>query len=219
MIRLIRLLALLWVPAVASTKGPSMAFVGSWGARRSKAAVGSVSANPNDGAAAAGSPQGRQLSPPEVVASFEARPFQPAPLLRNEHLQTIWGARAVQDAMLQLISPTSLPSAWNDVYDRRERWETPDDDWFTVDYLFSTAPSSASSPSPRPVAIVLHGLESASTALLPRSMAKAYAKRGFDVVALNFRGCCGNDNLQPYAYHLGYTDDLKMYVSMHSAID
>jgi len=43
-------------------------------------------------------------------------------------------------------------------------------------------------------------------------MAKAFAAQGFDVVALNFRGCCGQDNLQPYAYHLGWTEDLAFAI-------
>lgn len=135
----------------------------------------------------------------EVVASFVARAFEPAPLFRNAHWQTIWGARAIQDAFLRTFAPSTIPTMWSDVYDRRERWETPDKDFFHADKLFSTAPCD----SPRPVAIVLHGLESTSAALLPRSMSKAFARLGFDVVALNFRGCCGHDNLQPYAYHLG----------------
>lgn len=210
--------------AVGSNDSTSSTSSGSTssGSSRSASASASPNANGGGGAAAAGAAasdhyQGRLLSPQEVVASFEARPFQPAPLLRNEHWQTIWGARAIQDAVLQLLSPAAVPRAWSDVYDRRERWETPDADFFTVDYLFSTSASSSSSP-PRPVAIVLHGLESTSSALLPRSMAKAYAKRGFDVVALNFRGCCGTDNAQPYAYHLGWTDDLKLYVRVYTYV-
>jgi len=144
----------------------------------------------------------------EVLATFPARDFQPAPWITNEHWQTIWGARAVQDIVLQKVAPEKLPQGWQDVYDRRERWETPDGDFFHVDFLLCNARPPAPSSAPRPLAIVLHGLESTSWALLPRSMAKAYVRRGFDVLALNFRGCCGVDNLKPYSYHLGFTDDL-----------
>ena len=144
----------------------------------------------------------------EVLASFLARDFQPSPWLTNEHWQTIWGARAVQDIVLQKLAPNTLPQGWKDVYDRRERWETPDGDFFHVDFLLCDGHPAATSSAPRPLAIILHGLESTSWALLPRSMAKAYVRRGFDVLALNFRGCCGVDNLKPYSYHLGFTDDL-----------
>lgn len=159
-----------------------------------------------------GAEQQRPLSLPttqqEVLATFPARDFQPSPWTTNEHWQTIWGARVVQDIILQKVAPKTLPQGWQDVYDRRERWETPDGDFFHVDYLLYDTRPPAPSSAPRPLAIVLHGLESTSWALLPRSMAKAYVRRGFDVLALNFRGCCGVDNLKPYSYHLGFTDDL-----------
>lgn len=200
----------------------SMSFVASWGSRKPRAGkmgelplAGAVGARRGEGLRAGssnGSSNGVDRPPAaQVVASFPARPFEPAPLHRNEHWQTIWGARVIQDALLQAVAPT--PSDWFDVYDRREKWDTPDGDFFHADWLFSThagSPGSGPAPgdAPRPVAIVLHGLESTSSALLPRSMAKAFARRGFDVLALNFRGCCGNDNVQPYAYHLGWTEDL-----------
>ncbi len=157
----------------------------------------------------------------EVLETFPARPFDPVPWVTNEHWQTIWGARAVQDIVLQKVAPHTLPQGWQDVYDRRERWETPDGDFFHVDFLFAESGPAVPSPTtaPRPLAIVLHGLESTSWALLPRSMAKAYAKRGFDVLALNFRGCCGTDNLKPYSYHLGFTDDLAYVVRRLHAED
>lgn len=61
-------------------------------------------------------------SPHEVVASFNARVFDPAPLFQNPHWQTIWGARAIQDALLRAVTPSAIPTTWSDVYDRRERW-------------------------------------------------------------------------------------------------
>lgn len=147
-----------------------------------------------------------------VLSTFPARPFEPLPWVTNEHWQTIWGARVIQDTMLKKFASESLPKGWQDVYDRRERWDTPDGDFFHVDFLFSHVPPSGPPSQPRPMAIVLHGLESTSWAILPRSMAKAFARRGFDVLALNFRGCCGTENLKAYSYHLGFTDDLKFAI-------
>lgn len=176
--------------------------------------IGTRDDDDDDGGEALNGDQGehqRRSSLPntqEVLASFLARDFQPSPWLTNEHWQTIWGARAIQDIVMKKLAPNTLPQGWKDVYDRRERWETPDGDFFHVDFLFCDGHPAATSSSPRPLAIVLHGLESTSWALLPRSMAKAYVQRGFDVLALNFRGCCGVDNLKPYSYHLGFTDDL-----------
>ena len=49
-------------------------------------------------------------------------------------------------------------------------------------------------------------------------MAKAFAKKGFDVCVVNFRGCSGEDNVHPYAYHLGFTDDIKYVLNrLHEA--
>lgn len=66
---------------------------------------------------------------------------------------------------------------------------------------------------------VLHGLESSSSAVLPRSMSRAFFSRGFEVAAVNFRGCCGEENLKPHAYHLGFTDDLHFVLQRLHAMD
>jgi predicted alpha/beta-fold hydrolase len=36
-----------------------------------------------------------------------------------------------------------------------------------------------------------------------------FSKRGYDVAAVNFRGCSGELGAQPLGYHLGFTDDLR----------
>ena len=139
------------------------------------------------------------------------QPFSPAWWAKNPHVQTIYGSKSLQESIKKVTAPPKDPQIWRTIYDRRERWETPDADWFHVDFMFHPNGSSlGGAEGPRPMAVVLHGLESSSTALLPRSMAQAFVRQGFDVAALNFRGCCGGgDNDRPYAYHLGFTDDLK----------
>ena len=47
-------------------------------------------------------------------------------------------------------------------------------------------------------------------------MAQAYVEDGFDVVCMNFRGCCGQPNDTIGGYHLGFTDDLKHFLKMIS---
>jgi predicted alpha/beta-fold hydrolase len=39
--------------------------------------------------------------------------------------------------------------------------------------------------------------------------AQVFSKRGYDVAAVNFRGCSGELGAQPLGYHLGFTDDLR----------
>jgi len=106
-----------------------------------------------------------------VIDSFEAREFRPLWWARQSHIQTIVGSRALQDNIKKIIQKDKAVVRWHDVYDRRERWNTPDGDWFHVDFLKARGkihPSSSSSSSqqgPRPIVVALHGLESTSTAV------------------------------------------------------
>lgn len=94
--------------------------------------------------------------------------------------QTIYGARVWEKG-----------KEWQEVYTRRARVDTHgDEDWFHVDYLLSSAPRPGHGP--RPIVVVLHGLESRSTAILPRSMAKAFARRGFDGASAGPRHAWGH---------------------------
>lgn len=62
----------------------------------------------------------------------------------------------------------------------------------------------------RGTVVVVHGFESDSSSPLCVDMARSYVSNGFDVSCINFRGCSGEANLQPGAYHIGFTDDLKL---------
>lgn len=88
---------------------------------------------------------------------------------------------------------------------RRERMELADGDFILVDWLF--AAGKADAPSNR-LAILSHGLEGDSTRSYMRAMALAFAERGWDVAARNFRGCGGVMNRLPAIYHSGDVDDL-----------
>ena len=112
--------------------------------------------------------------------------------LRNGHLQTIWPV---------LFRNPPLPSLW------RERLETPDGDFIDIDHI----PACAGIRSGR-VAILSHGLEGNSTRRYRLGMAEALNRRGWDVVARNFRGCSGEMNHTLPLYHGGETDDLHLVV-------
>ncbi|CAN0374571.1 unnamed protein product [Pylaiella littoralis] len=60
----------------------------------------------------------------------------------------------------------------------------------------------------RALVLVLHGLEGSSTAPLTKRFSSVFTRNGFDVAALNFRGCSGELSRFPVGYHLGFTDDL-----------
>ena len=112
--------------------------------------------------------------------------------LRNGHLQTIWPV---------LFRNPPLPSLW------RERLDTPDGDFIDIDHI----PACAGIRSGR-VAILSHGLEGNSTRRYMLGMAEALNRRGWDVVARNFRGCSGEMNHTLQLYHGVETNDLHLVV-------
>src|SRR5687768_15220487 len=92
--------------------------------------------------------------------------------------------RPLLNAHLQSILPSLFRRVRNTDY-RRERIETPDGDFLDLDRL--DAPGSPSSRA----AVITHGLEGDAGRPYVRGMARALARRGWDVVAWNLRGCSG----------------------------
>lgn len=99
--------------------------------------------------------------------------------LPGGHLQTIWGVVA------------SRP----EVEYRRERWELPDGDFLDLDWV--------SSPPDAPLVILFHGLEGSSDGHYARALMAAVHQRGWRGVVVQFRGCSGEPNRLPRAYHAG----------------
>jgi len=91
-------------------------------------------------------------------------------------------------------------------YDRRERIETPDDDFLDLNW------TEADSQDTQRIAILTHGLEGSADQRYMRGMARAFVRRGWDACALNLRGCSGEPNRQVATYHSGKTDDLALVV-------
>ncbi|WP_243336947.1 YheT family hydrolase [Anaeromyxobacter soli] len=123
-------------------------------------------------------------------------PYAPARWLRGGHAMTIF-------ASLARVYPR--PQA------RRERWELPDGDFVDVDRY------AASGDAARPVLVVCHGLEGSSRAPYVRGLVAVALARGLDALALNFRGCSGEQNRLPRFYHSGDTGDLHEVVARLAA--
>jgi len=87
---------------------------------------------------------------------------------------------------------------------RRERIPTPDDDFLDLDW----SPPSGSGR----LLVISHGLESSSRAAYVQGMARAFVRRGWEVLAWNCRGCGGESNRQLRFYHSGSSDDLRTVV-------
>lgn len=129
---------------------------------------------------------GRKLAAHPLVDHPQT--YRPPAWLPGAHLQTIWPAR---------FSP--CPS----VQYRRERWGTPDGDFIDVDFLRS-APSARSAP----LLVLFHGLEGCSRSHYALSIVAAAGRRGWRAAVPHFRGCSGELNRAPRAYHSGDSPEL-----------
>ncbi|MCP5230111.1 hydrolase [Accumulibacter sp.] len=105
--------------------------------------------------------------------------------LPGGHTQTIYPL---------LIKPSPPPY-------RRERWETPDGDFIDLDWNDPSPATSASHSSP--VLVLFHGLEGSSGSHYAISLMRAAVAIGWTGVVVNFRGCSGEINRLPRAYHSG----------------
>ena len=97
--------------------------------------------------------------------------------LPGGHLQTLYAALAPAPRI-----------EW-----RRERWDTPDGDFIDLDWLGQEGP----------VLALFHGLEGSSASPYARAIAARALEKGFRCVVPHFRGCSGELNRLPRAYHSG----------------
>lgn len=85
---------------------------------------------------------------------------------------------------------------------RRERWNTPDGDFVDVDFL--DAPSAPDAP----LLVLFHGLEGSSQSHYAQAFASVARARGWAFAIPHFRGCSGELNLAPRAYHSGDFEEI-----------
>ncbi len=115
--------------------------------------------------------------------------YSPPDILFNRHLETIY------PALFRKVD-------FNEY--KRERIITQDSDFLDLDWVNSGS---------NKLVIISHGLEGNSTRGYMLGMAKAFASKGFDVLAWNYRGCSDEINKQLRFYHSGATDDLGEIIS------
>ena len=117
--------------------------------------------------------------------------YKPSYFFRNGHFSTMYSAK--------LRSTISL-------LQKRERITLPDGDFLDIDWSHSKNPTNK-------VAVVLHGLEGSAQRNYIKGVAKLLANNNWDIAAMNFRGCSGEDNLAYQSYHSGKTDDLEAVIN------
>ena len=138
--------------------------------------------------------------------------------LPGGNLQTIWPA-------LYARRVWGAPPMY-----RRERWNTPDADFIDVDWLEESAPTLVTActalppegaglawggparrpdvpltpaPDARTLLVLFHGLEGSSASHYAQAFADFARDHGMAYAVPHFRGCSGELNLGPRAYHSG----------------
>ncbi|HUF21720.1 MAG TPA: hydrolase [Burkholderiales bacterium] len=84
---------------------------------------------------------------------------------------------------------------------RRERVNTDDGDFVDFDWLDAGGPAS-------PVVVLFHGLEGCSRSHYASAIMQAVGVQGWRGVVPHFRGCSGEANRLPRAYHSGDADEI-----------
>ena len=130
----------------------------------------------------------------EVSQVFERKPFEPHPLFRGGHAQTL------------------ASFAWP----RRFKLRSSGDE----KRLFEVAPNSQvlahcrwqADGANHPTVVLWHGIEGSSDAVYMLATAQKAFRAGFNVVRMNLRNCGGTEHLTPTIYHGGLTEDLRKVV-------
>jgi hypothetical protein len=127
---------------------------------------------------------------------------------------------AARDALATGAAPGWLPGGnaqtiWPALFSRgftgpplrfeRERWTTPDGDFIDVDFL---AQGDLTDDPDRPWLVLFHGLEGSSRSHYAQAFAHWARERGWRFALPHFRGCSGELNLAPRAYHSGDFEEI-----------
>lgn len=119
---------------------------------------------------------------------------------------------------MKYIAPGWLPGGnlqtiWPALYSRRvfgphphyarERWATPDADFIDVDWLVRNVEAP-----PKTLLVMFHGLEGTSRSHYAEAFADFAQSRDMAFAVPHFRGCSGELNMAPRAYHSGDYEEI-----------
>jgi predicted alpha/beta-fold hydrolase len=91
---------------------------------------------------------------------------------------------------------------------RRQRWDTPDGDFIDLDWTEREDRGSRIESPESPLLVLFHGLEGSSNSHYARALMHASVVRGWRGVVVHFRGCSGELNRLPRAYHSGDSTEI-----------
>jgi len=115
--------------------------------------------------------------------------YQPVVFFKNGHFNTIYTSTFVKHPFPKY---------------KRESVQTPDDDFFDIDWLQNNN---------RYCVLLLHGFMGCSNSSYIRNTASYFFNKGYDVCAMNYRSASGPTNNKPQTYHAGFTDDVAQLVT------
>ncbi|WP_291964359.1 YheT family hydrolase [Maribacter sp.] len=116
--------------------------------------------------------------------------YDPPLFFKNGHFSTIYAGLIRKVDNLEQI---------------RIRITLPDSDFLDTDWSYATSSS-------KKLVIIVHGLEGSSKRAYIKGSAKALTLSGYDVCAINLRGCSGSANRLFRSYHSGATEDLQAVI-------
>ena len=138
--------------------------------------------------------------------------------LPGPHAQTIWPA---------VVTPRER------VEYRRERWTAPDGDFVDVDFArlagtsdrrragadagADTGADAGAGADRRPLVVLFHGLEGNSRSHYAVALMAQTLRRGWRGAVAHFRGCGGELNLAPRAYHSGDSGEIDWMLRRFAA--
>lgn len=117
--------------------------------------------------------------------------------LPGGNLQTIWPALCARQVL-------GLRPQF-----RRERWAAPDGDFIDVDWL---QPAQGQT-----LLVLFHGLEGSSQSHYAQAFAEFAREQGLAYAVPHFRGCSGEINLAPRAYHSGDFEEVDWILARFRA--
>jgi predicted alpha/beta-fold hydrolase len=128
-----------------------------------------------------------QTSQSKIVISD----FKPPWWATNRHVQTIYPRFFKRRAKIQI---------------RRQRLPLPDDDFVNLAWI-------GDAKAAKGIVTIFHGLEGSINSHYAHDMAANLQAQGYLVVLMHFRGCGGEQNLLPRAYHSGETEDAWYFLN------
>ncbi|WP_405400458.1 YheT family hydrolase [Maribacter sp. Asnod2-G09] len=116
--------------------------------------------------------------------------YNPPLFFKSGHLSTIY---------------SGLVRKVEDLDQIRVRITLPDSDFLDTDWSYASSTS-------KKLVIIIHGLEGSSKRAYIQGSAKALTQSGYDICAINLRGCSGTANKLFRSYHSGATEDLHAVI-------